>query len=278
MNGKARPGNAFHRAILLIAAFILLALATLIRPSSAYALQTHISSVTSDCNAIQVSTTLIYTHDDGYGRDHFQLAVYDGIEGHLLGAINAFLEQGQSPYFWEPTLLPVLTTEGLYRVELWDTDAASQRIRRIEQVYHQCLTGASWRPDDAIEDDPDLPHPSCSVWVPVYTTNTAPEPGAVLAVWTYGYAPTDPHYYAGTFEVEPGQALTNAPVLAPCGVYVKVYFQPDSTKQLYFMESQYHPGDFYGTTTVDGALDLPYHTTFPLIVTPTPEPEPEPDC
>ena len=260
VTSKNRIGRG--RGVALALALILASLGTLIRAEPAQAMQAWIADVRSDCASVEAGITLIYTHDDGFSHDRFRLEIYEGTSTRRLARIDESLGRDQSPFYWQTGRIGASSSDGLYRLEMWDMDEEGKRVRRIDMVYHQCYTGASWRGDEPFEEDPDIPETTCWVWVPVYSRNTAPEPGAVLAVWTYGHAATDPHYYLTTLRVWTGQRL-DTQVRAPCGVYLKLYFQPDSTKLLYFMRSQYHPNDFYGTPVSEGPGTPVYTTLFP---------------
>jgi len=249
------------RAWIPLAALILAAAATLARP--AHAIQTHVVGVSGPCGAISASVTLVHIHDDGNGEDRFWFRVFEANTANLLVQIDESISRAESPFYWQTGPLAASSANGLYRVELWDLDGEGKPIRQVEQVYYQCLTGAAWRPNEDFEQDEEIPPITCTARVPVWSTNTAPEPGAVIAVWSYGRNLTDDEFHVATIPVRTGDRLREAGLIAPCGVYVRLYFQPDDTQERLFLRSQYHPHDNYGTPTRHNALAPWYTTRFP---------------
>lgn len=264
-------GSAFRwvlrRAVGIAAALVLAALGLAARPSgTALAIQPFVVRVAGNCQSVQVAAALVYTHNDLLANDYFKIVVLDAKTSEQRGVIAGSVAQAHSPTLFESASLPASSTDGTYIVEVWDTNATGDRIRRLDRVVYQCLTGASWRDSTVMDDDPEVPDPKCLAWIPVHAVNTVPEDGALLAVWTYGKAATDPHYFVAAFEVVKGQPF-DVIIDAPCGVYLKLYFQPKSTKQLYFLESQYHPHDLYGTPDY-ASYGPSYHMAFPAIPPP----------
>jgi hypothetical protein len=101
---------------------------------------------------------------------------------------------------------------------------------------------------------PITPFPAlitCYSRTPFYTTNGAPEAGAVVIMWTYGTERGEQEYHLQTIPVGYGDTFDMFEVTTPCSTYLRVYFQPDSTKLLYYMPSQFWPHDLYGTAHND---------------------------
>lgn len=257
-----------RRVLAILFAFILLGAVMLAKPSPTYAIQAWIAKVKSDCTAIQASITLTYNRDDGGGKDWFVLEVFHKDPPEYMTHIAEGITQADSPYYWQTDRIPTSGTRGAYRLDVTDLGANGVKIRRVDQAYHDCIHGVSWRPENASEPNPELPKiPDCYTWVPIYSTNLAPESGAVLVMWSFDPDrednPSYVEYHVATLPVEKEQGLDHVWVRAPCGVYIKVYYQPDSTKNLYFMPSQYFPHGHYGTANYD-TDNVPYHTFFPL--------------
>jgi len=256
------------------------------RPPAAMALEAYIEKGKSDCASVEVAVTLIYSHDDTgapENRDMFKLVVYDGTTGAQLYEIAESISQDQSPFYWQTGRIPTAAYNGLYRVEMWDTDDKYVRQRRIDQVYVQCQTQNNWRANPVPLTAAVVPDEhyqvTCYSRMPLYSTNGAPETGVVIVMWTLGTQRNESsvEYHLQTIPVEPGDTLDGEEIRTPCSTYIRVYFQPDSTKLLYYMPSQYWPHNLYGTADHDFELGPVYHTFFPLNgpvrgATPTPTP------
>jgi len=234
----------------------------------AHALQAWISKVKSDCGSIQAEISLVWDHDDGGGKDRFRLELYDYTTGALMATFNEEISQNQSPWFWQTHRMVYTASRWHYKLEMWDIDQNGKKERLLDTVIHHCADGATWRPDDFREPVAKEPATDwdCYAWVPFNTTNVAPETGSLTLVYSYGPEFEDVDYFQKTWRINAGDyledTLDNAAV--PCGVYIKLYYQPDSTKQIYYMPSQYWPGDAYGTPTEHDMWGVTYHTVFPL--------------
>jgi hypothetical protein len=234
-------------------------------------------------------------------RDYFRMIVFESTGVEQLARLDAYIQQESSPAYWRTGPLPGTPEDGLYHIEIWDIDDDGTRIRKLDDVFHQCHTGATWRrgdeeeyeSDDEDDDDdedededereereefleqypaPPNPEVGCKVIVPVTTVNPAPEPGVVMVVWSYGTGPLNTHYHEATIQVAAGEYLADYPVSVPCGVYVLAFYQPFSTDEHYFLPSQYAP-ELYGSMP-DDDLDSPsYHTHFPELTPPAEEGE-----
>jgi hypothetical protein len=159
----------------------------------------------------------------------------------------------------------------------------------LDQVHYECSTGISWRggdvegagsihtlepPDGVASKNPPF---GCGVEMPIFTTNQAPESGAVIITWS-GVPDRDDVYFQEyhwrTIEVAAGDYFNGVPggeptpeedwFHVPCGVYLWLYYQPDSTKILYHMPSQHWPDRPFGAYMLERELPEPYHTFFPL--------------
>ncbi len=232
-------------------------------PQQAYAVQSTISDVSGPCGAIHATVTLVHTTDDGNGEDRFWFRVFDGDTITLLAQIETSVARAASPVTRQFGPVEGTATTGLYRLEVWDIDGEGKPLRQIEQVYYQCATSASWRPTEGFEQDPDIPEIVCSASVPVYSVNLAPEAGWVMVVWSYGHLQTDDEFLVGVIPVSQGDRLYETDIPAPCGVYVRLYYQRASTGEKAFLRSQYHPNDDYGTPARDKVIAPWYTTKFP---------------
>lgn len=240
-------------------------------PQETHALQAWLQKAKSDCESLQAAITLVYTHDDtgdAEYRDFFKLEIYDEA-GNFLAHIDESILQEQSPFYWQTGRIPANPFNGKYKLVMLDTDDKGNMIRRIERVWHDCTTGYSWRTEKPLPDDPDIPEVTCWAWVPIFTTNLAPEDGAVVALWSYlkERDKDDPEYrefHLSTIDVAPNEGLDEYWLRAPCGTYLKLYFQPDSTKLIYYMPSQYWPHDSYGVPDDENDVGPVYYTFFPL--------------
>jgi hypothetical protein len=260
-----------RRMIIGLAALLYVAAALIQPPRQATALEAWIEKGKSDCASIEVAVTLLYTRDDTGAegnRDFFKIVLYDGTLGHFLYEIPESITDEQSPFYWQTGRIPTAAYDGLYRVEMWDTDDHGNRQRMIDQAYVQCQTQNNWRasppgitpaavPDDHYEV-------TCHSRTPLYTTNGAPEPGVVIMVWTLGTERGTTEYHLQTIPVNTGDMFDGLEFSVPCDVYLRVYYQPDSTKLLYYMPSQYWPHDLYGTADHEFEVGPIYHTFFPL--------------
>jgi hypothetical protein len=274
---------------------VALSLIALAAPGKSRAAQTWIARVSSDCSAIDIEMSVIYLYDDD-DQDYFRVIVFESTGVEQLANFDAYILQENSPAYWRTGPLPGSPEDGLYHIEIWDIDDDGERIRKLDDVFHQCHTGATWRradeeeyeqddadddndDDDDDDDDEDLddkypPPPNtevgCKVIVPVTTINPAPETGVVMVVWSYGTGPLNTHYHEATIQVAAGEYLADYPVSVPCGVYILAFYQPFSTNERYFLPSQYAP-DLYGSMP-DEDLDSPsYHTHFPELTPPVVE-------
>ncbi len=258
-----------RRMIIILAIGLALGLTALATPRPTRALQAWIHKIKSDCSTIKVSTTLVYlrddTSDDTEKRDYFRLEIYDEFFNVFLKGINESITQDQSPYYWQTHRIESASWKDGYRVEVWDINRHGEKKRLLEQVYFRCSTGASWRKEPSqIDPNPQVPNPKCESWVTLFTTNLAPEKGAVLVMWSWGTELDDLSYHLYTIEVEPNEGLNHTLIRAPCGTYLRLYFQPNSTKLLYYMPSQYWPHDAFGTPLEQDGKGPVYHTFFPL--------------
>jgi|GEM_PF-2559180 len=259
-----------RRMVMTFAASLALAAAVLlaeVRPTEA--LSATIVKGKSDCASIELGITLVYNQDDTGGsdlRDHFKLEIYDKDLGHLIAQIKESILQEQSPFYWQTGRIPGATYQGDYRIEMWDTNDKGEKLRRIDQAYLQCSTQNMWR-DFPVETTPryeDYPAITCYSRIPIWTTNGAPEKGAVIINYTFGTERTDQEWQITTLTVNPGDTLDNTEVSVPCGTYIRIYYQPDSTKLLYYMPSQYWPHNLYGSLNDANSLGPIYNTFFPL--------------
>lgn len=276
-----------QRIIFTLAAILSVAAMVLSMPKPTSAMTVAFDKGKSDCNAVELGITLTYSQDDTAEsdlRDFFQLEVYDNSNGVQLVSIKESITHNQSPFFWQTgRLTGAIDPRSLYRIEMWDLDAAGNKLRRIARVYLQCSTQNMWH-DVPMQVTPP---PTSTVYapitcysrVPVWTTNRAPENGAVIFQWAYGPDRSHQEFHISAAEVKKGDTLDLSEVHVPCGVYLRLYFQPDSTKLVYYMPSQYWPHDVYGTPTQQNTLGPIYHTFFPLngpnrYATPSPTPKP----
>ena len=256
-----------RRLIAALIALALLAGLVLASASPARALNTFISKVKSDCASVQAEITLIWTHDDGGGYDRFRLEFYDAGSGRLISAVNEQIAQQQSPWFWQTHRVESGASNWHYRLEMWDIDGAGNKLNRLDTVEHDCVTHASWRPLEQPVAKTD-----CSAWMSFYTTNMAPEDGTLTVVWSYGRSPQEElNHFLAVWPIQKGEGLDSGDFLqVPCNVYIKLFYQPYSTKQLYFMPSQFWPNEGYGTSYVAGGWTPRYYTYFPLDAPPRP--------
>ncbi len=262
-----------RRMIILLAALALVSVSLAAQPpDETYALQAYLEKAKSDCLSLQAAITLTYNHDDTgdeENRDYFRLEVYD-MADHLLAHVEESITQEQSPFYWQTGRLPAAPWNGKYLIVVLDTNDKDKEIRRIERVLYDCTTDYSWREDKPVprEKNKELPDPDCYAWAPIFTTNLAPEDGAVLIMWSYDPVRIDNpefvEYHLVTIDVMPNTGLDHALLYAPCGTYLRAYFQPDSTKMLYYMPSQYWPHDIYGVPKEHNELGPVYYTFFPL--------------
>lgn len=273
-----------RRMVLALAAMIFVASLLLATPRPTNALSAYVSKGKSDCASFELGITLTFNHDDtgdAEVRDHFLLEVYDADLGHRIANIRESITQEQSPFYWQTGRIPGATWQGDYRIEMWDTDDKGNKQRRIDHAYLQCSTQNMWRdfPVPITPEYKEYPEITCYSRTPLWTTNGAPEKGAVIVEYTWGPERPAEEFHLYTIPVEPGQTFDHREIDVPCGTYLRLYFQPDSTKILYYMPSQYWPHDVYGTYTSNHGLGPVYHTFFPLdgpvrgaTATPTPQP------
>ncbi len=263
-----------RRMTIALLGVIALAAALLAQPRETRALETWIEKGKTDCKSVELGITLTYSRDDTGAtgnEDFFRLEIYDATSGQLLAQISESILQEQSPFYWQTGSIPAAALAGyqekaLYRIEMLDTDDKGGNIRLIDQVFLQCDTQNTWRKDPVPLQTPvgGIPDIQCYSRVPMYSTNGAPEKGVVIVQWTYGTSRTDVEYHLQTIPVERGSLFNHEEIQAPCSTYLRMYFQPDSTKLLYYMPSQYWPHNLYGTVAGNAALGPVYHTFFPL--------------
>ena len=283
----------------LAALTILTAVLAAVTPS--LALSAWFAKGKSDCSSVDSAITLTYTHDDtgdDEDRDHFRLELYDNFTGTLLASIDESITREQSPFYWQTGRLIAAVTlpeekikkkegRGIYRIEVWDTDDKGNKVNRVEHVFLQCETNESWREDPPhVTQEVNVP-PSieCYARMRVYTTNRAPEDGAIVVQWTLGPSrDEDIEYHLYSIPVSRGDTFDGDQELnVPCGQYIRLYYQPNSTKLLYYLPSQYYPHDLYGSELDENDVGPIYHTFFPLdgpsrnaTATPSPTPSPSP--
>ncbi len=260
-----------RKILLSIVALMLLGAGFAMLPQRTQAIQTFVQKAKSDCQSIEANITLAYNRDDfpndpDENRDYFKLDVYDGDTGAWITGVEESITDEQSPFFWQTNRLDGATRDGLYNLRISDTDADGQYEDFLESYYFDCTNNTRWWDTSAV-DTGTAPSPDCLNTLPVYTTNRAPEDGAVLIMWSWEPSYTAVDYHVDTIRIGEGQLLTYDEFPVPCGVYIKLYFQPDSTKLLYLMPSQYWPYDAYGTSPVEEEQleNVPvYNTVFPL--------------
>jgi hypothetical protein len=264
-----------QRILFALAAVIAVAGAVLAIPQRASALSATVDKGKSDCNAIELGITLIYRVDDSAGsdqRDYFRLEVYDNANNNQFSVIKESITQQQSPFYWQTgKITGSIDPKSLYRIDVYDTDEAGNTLRRIERVYFQCSTQNMWRdappavtPAPSNQPPSNLPAVSCWSWTPIWTTNRAPEKGAVIFTYAYQKERGAQEVHLQVALVNKGDTIDYSQIEAPCGVYLRLYYQPDSTKLIYYMPSQFWPHDLYGTIATQGAVGVIYNTFFPL--------------
>jgi hypothetical protein len=238
----------------------------------AYGFQAWIQSVSGDCKTIRVDSSLIWDTDDINGNDRFLLEVYNNKNGALLASFDEQIAREQSPWFWRSHAIEAVGSTH-YRIDMWDIDANGKKLRLMDRVAYDCSTGALWRLDENLQPTPvDPPLEGCRSWVPFFSTNLAPEDGVVTITYTHSPWYDTPHYFWAVFLVKEGEGLGPESELAmPCGVYVRAYYQPDSTKQIYYLPAQYWPQTAYGTAPENGQTAPRYYTVFPLNNAPRPD-------
>jgi len=272
------------------------ALAAGLRPQPVEALRGHIAKIKSDCNSVELGITLVWTtSDNNQGEDRFRLYVYE--REASIPAVPRFVQdeaivRDQSPFYWVTHRINAPTFRGRYTVELWDLDKNGNPSNMVDQVHYECSLNASWRGTaesvGGIVRTLDMtgaanlapPFANCEMYMPLYTTNQAPESGAVLVMWSGGPDREYLEYHWATIPVAAGDYFNGKDnrsyIRVPCGVYIRVYFQPDSTKLVFQMPSQYWPNSSYGTGMQDGKTLQSYHTVFPLDGPPRTDPEAPP--
>lgn len=277
-----------RRRILIILSGLIgaaLAFTLAIRPEPAHALQAAINKVKGDYGSVEAGITLIWENaDDSARRDWFRLKVYASGQTSAtpIAQFDEKISPAQSPFYWNTHRIPAISTNGRYIVELWEIDKNGTEFFMIDQVVHDSFAHLSWRGGEiqGIAGTHTLPppqedqiplYPGCSMYMPIYTTNMAPESGAVLVVWTgnpdHDDGERDENVWY-TFQVAKGDYFTGHDakghvIPVPCGLYIRLYFQPDSTQALYLMPSQYWPAE-YGTGMLPNKTLMSYHTLFPL--------------
>jgi len=239
-------------------------------PRPTYAIQTFVQKAKSDCASIEANISLLYTRDDDpdkdVARDYFKLDVYDGTKGQWLTGIEESITWEQSPFYWQTNRLDAAAFDGVYNIRLYDSDADGRYQDFIESYYYDCKNNTRWWDTTSIDGD-SVYDPTCINGMRVYTTNRAPEDGAVVITWSWEPSYKAVDYHVDTIRIPEGHLLTYDEFPVPCGVYIKLYYQPDSTKLLYLMPSQYWPHDAFGTSPDEDASpdDQPvYYTVFPL--------------
>jgi hypothetical protein len=278
------------RKFILIAALIALAGLFFAHTQRVNALQAHINKVKSDCASVEAQITLLYSRDDEpdktENRDYFKLVVVDETTNASTADKPESITDEQTPYYWNTGTISTAVTAGLYNLEMWDVNNVGDFQNRLESYVYDCTTGEGYF-DVAEHDIPtEIPEYTCQTNVPVYTTNVAPENGALVITWSYdGQQYEDQDWHVETRRVVAGQGFNMDTFPVPCFAWVKLYYQPDSTKQIYLMPSQYWPHGAYGAGSIDGGVDPNhYHTFFPLDgetkpenLPPTATPEPDID-
>ncbi len=275
--------------LITLAALAALTAVLIAQPREALALQAHVDKVKSDCVSVQFGITLIHrTEDNDDGQDRFRMYLYENEPWHdndngRLTVIDEGIVAEQSPFYWVTNRIEAPTYRGRFTVELWDLDKNGNPVELLDQVNYDCGNEVAWRgisadgpaslntlaPNPNTENTRELPYGTCTVRMPVNTTNVAPESGAVIITWSAGPDRDAAEFHYKTREVEEGfyfngDIADHSLFSVPCGVYIRMYFQPDSTKLVYQMPSQYWPNSSYGAGTdanVDGAV---FHTVFPL--------------
>lgn len=286
--------NRKHIVAALMLTLIMIGVGTaFVQPQEAHALEAFIHKVKSDCASIQLGITLVHRNDDNAGgEDWFRMIVYEReawvYPSTYLAQVDERITGSQSPFYWLTHRIETVTHRGRYTIEIWDLDKNGNPVEMLDQVHHECGTGVSWRgnqvqgpgaihtlnPAPNSENRRELPYPNCSVLVPFYTTNTAPEPGVIVFTWSdqpQRDVDNPREWHAMTLTVGTGDYFVggimqgfNHIFSMPCGVYINAYFIPDSTKLQYLMPSQYWPNTSYGTGVIPSEAQAPYYTVFPL--------------
>ncbi len=270
----------------LLAAIVVLGVILSVNVQPTQALQAHIYKIKSDCNSVELGITLVWRKaDNDQGQDRFRLMVFQRevwAPIQPLYQIDEGITENQSPFSWVTHRIPAPTHRGRYTIEVWDLDWAGNPFQLIDQVHYECSNNVSWRggtidggpgryrtpdPTQAALNAP--PFGTCEAWMPLYTTNRAPESGAIILVWSGLPRRDAPEFHWRTIPVAQGDYFTGEWVKGhmfkvPCGVYIRAYFQPDSTKLLYQMPSQYWPDRSYGVPMQADSTGPSYHTVFPL--------------
>lgn len=292
-----------RRAVIVVAVMIVVVgavLAASVQPTQA--LEAHISKVKSDCVSLEMGVTLFWRmSDNDNDEDVFRVFIYEREAFADTTAITIFDErivEEQSPFYWKTHRISAPTYRGRYTIEIWDVNDVGDPWTLLDQVHYECSTGISWRGGDDIEgagsihtlEPPDglnvkEPPFGCGVEMPIFTTNQAPEDGAIILTWSGGLDRNSPEYHWRTIEVSAGDYFTGDPereggendqINVPCGVYMRMFYQPNSTKILYQMHSQYWPDRSYGTSMEPASLQAPFHTYFPLNGPPRTDPDAPP--
>ncbi len=288
-----------RRTVIILAGFVMatLLITLSVQPQPARALQASIHKVKGDYVSIEASVSLIWENaDDSAGRDWFRVKVYAQGQTNAtpLAQFDEKITADQSPYYWVTHRVPALNSNGRYIIELWEINKNGKELFIIDQVVYDTFANKSWRGGDItgaaathtpvyIQQDQIPLYPGCVMYMPIYTTNQAPEAGAVLVVWTgnpaHAEGVRDENIWY-TFHVARGDYFTGHDsdghaIPVPCGLYIRLYFQPDSTKQLYLMPSQYWPAE-YGTGMQNNHSMMSYHTVFPLDGPPRTDAEAQP--
>jgi hypothetical protein len=238
----------------------------------AYGFQAWIQSVSGDCSTVQINSSLIWDTDDGGGYDYFRIEIYNEDDGSLITGFDERLTRKQSPWFWRTHAIDTVGATN-YRIEMWDIGATGKKYLLVDRVLYSCSTDTLVRPDNKLQFSPEEPlSGGCRSWVDVYSTNVAPEDGIITVTYTFTSWYDTPHYFWTVFPIEEGERLVEQDELAmPCGVYARIYYQPDSTKQIYYLPAQYWPQGAYGTASELGQRAPRYYTVFPTTQRPQPE-------
>ncbi|MGF1505791.1 MAG: hypothetical protein ACFB51_11785 [Anaerolineae bacterium] len=259
-----------NRIVIVLCILGLAAIAAHARAQRAQAIQAFIAKAKSDCASIEAHVTLLYSEDDlpndEENRDFFSLVIIDQDTDTFLEQAPESITDEQTPYYWMTGRIETAALNGVYNLELWDTGADGELDDRYESFVYDCKDRSFYYDTDEHAVNEAIPEYTCQTSVPVYTTNYAPEDGALMITWSYdGQDSQDQDWHVETVRIDEGDALTGETFPVPCYAWVKLYFQPDSTKQIYLMPSQYWPHGAFGAGAEDNGLDINInHTFFPL--------------
>jgi len=244
-----------------------------------FLLDAFIHEVASDCQSVSVGMSIIYATDDGGEVDQYRVRIFDGGSTLLLHEYKAEVIRARNPVFVETGPIPAVAapSRGLYRVEIWDWNAQDLPVGLIDQVFHQCDTGESWRideftysdddndeGDDGDDDGADSDEEDASTstahdnreilfqcLIPFSSGNsTAPQDGVVMITQFDGAENRE--FHIATRRVSAGQFFGEELGVA-CGRYIRAWYQPLGAnlppvppEQVFFLGSQYAPDGEYG--------------------------------